>query len=152
MPASRSVRAVAAFEAAKGVLVLMVGVGAATVMGPDAEHFARRLVAHLHLDAAKHYPHIFIDAASELTPTRLRTLAALAAVYVVVRLVEAYGLWRGLRWTQYFAVASAAIYIPFEIEKLLHGFHPFAFTALLLNLLVVGVMVKALRAHPVNAG
>ena len=118
MSSSGTVRAVALFEAAKGTLVWLTGFGALSLIHHDAQQFAEQLVAHLHLNPAKHYPHIFIDVAANLTEPRLLALAAMAAMYGLVRFIEAYGLWNGRRWAEWFAAVSGVIYIPFELYDL----------------------------------
>jgi uncharacterized membrane protein (DUF2068 family) len=144
-----TVRAVALFEATKGTLVLLTGFGALSLIHHDAQRFAEQVVGHFHLNPAKHYPRIFIDAAANLTDTRLWILAALAALYGLVRFVEAYGLWRGLRWAEWFAAVSGAIYIPFELYELFLGVKWLSLVALVVNVLIVGLMVNALfRIQP----
>ena len=146
-----TVRAVALFEAAKGALVLLAGLGALSFLHHDAQRLAERLVGHLHLNPAKHYPRIFIDTAAHLTDARLWVLAALAAAYGLARFAEAYGLWRGRRWAEWFAAVSGGIYIPFELYELFQGVTGFSLGALVVNVLVVGLMIKALlRIHPMD--
>ena len=149
MRLSSTVRAVALLEAAKGALVLLAGFGALSLIHHDAGRLAEQLVGHLHLNPAKHYPRIFIDAAAHLTDARLWMLAGLAAAYGLIRLVEAYGLWRERRWAEWFAAVSGGIYIPFELYELFRGVAWLSVAALLVNVFVVGFMVNALvRAHP----
>jgi uncharacterized membrane protein (DUF2068 family) len=145
----KTLRAVALIEATKGMLVILTGFGALSLIHRDVQQFAERLVGHLHLNPAKHFPQIFIEAASHLTDARLWTLAAFAAAYGLVRLIEAYGLWHGRRWAEWFAAASGAIYVPFELYELLHKTSWLALSTLAVNLLVVGLMLLALlRSHP----
>lgn len=151
MPLLKTVRTVALLEAAKGILVILTGCGALSLIHHDVQQFAERLVGHLHLNPAKHFPQIFIEAASHLTDARLWTLAAFAAAYGLVRLVEAYGLWHGRRWAEWFATVSGAIYVPFEFYELLRKANWLSLSALVVNLLVVGLMVYALlRSHQVT--
>jgi uncharacterized membrane protein (DUF2068 family) len=150
MPSFSTVRAVSLFEAAKGTLVLLTGFGALSLIHHDAQRFAEQLVGHLHLNPAKHYPRIFIDTAAHLTDARLWMLATLAATYGLVRFVEAYGLWRGRRWAEWFAAVSGGIYIPFELYELFQGINWLSLSALVANVLIVGLMVNALlRNQPV---
>jgi len=144
MPLLNTVRAVALFEAAKGTLVLLTGFGALSLIHHDAQRIAEQLVGHLHLNPAKHYPRIFIDTAANLTDVRLWRLATLAAMYGLIRFVEAYGLWLGRRWAEWFAAVSGGIYIPFEIYELLQGATWLALGALVVNVLIVGLMVNTL--------
>lgn len=136
-------------EAAKGILVLLTGFGVLSLMHQDAQRLAEQLVGHLHLNPARNFPRIFIDAAAHLTDARLWMLATLAALYGLVRFIEAYGLWYGRRWAEWFAAISGGIYIPFELYELLQGGSRISFLALTVNLFVVGLMIDALRrAHP----
>jgi uncharacterized membrane protein (DUF2068 family) len=113
------VRVVALFEALKGALVLVAGFGLLSLVHRDLEDLAERLVQHSHLDPASHYPRVFVEAASQMNDTRLRTLAALAFAYSVVRFVEAYGLWHMRAWAEWFAILSGSLYLPVELYELL---------------------------------
>ena len=136
-------------EAAKGILVLLTGFGVLSLMHHDAQRLAEQLVGHLHLNPARNFPRIFIDAAAHLTDARLWMLATLAALYGLVRFIEAYGLWYGRRWAEWFAAISGGVYIPFELYELLQGATWISFLALMVNVFVVGLMIDALhRAHP----
>jgi uncharacterized membrane protein (DUF2068 family) len=149
---SSTVRAVALLEAAKGTLVLLAGFAALALIHDDAQRLAEQLVAHLHLNAAKRYPRIFIDTAAHLNDARLWILAILAATYALIRYVEAYGLWRGRRWAEWFAAISGGIYIPFELYELFQGVTWLSLGALVINVFIVGLMVNALvRTHRAEA-
>ncbi|MCC7195707.1 MAG: DUF2127 domain-containing protein [Gemmatimonadaceae bacterium] len=133
-------RGVAAFEASKGVLVILAGLGVLSW-----NRWLRRVVAifvgHLHLNPAKHHPHIF-ELIADGASTHMTLLAAGAAVYVIGRFVEAFGLWHGKRWAVWLAAGTAAIYLPFEVVELARrpGLVPIG--ALLVNL---GIVVYLLR-------
>src|SRR5215510_14611307 len=58
------------FEALKGLLVILAGLGLLAFIHHDAQAFAERLALHLHLNPARHYPRIFIEAAGRLTDAR----------------------------------------------------------------------------------
>ena len=147
-----TLRAVALFEASKGALVLLTGLGALSLIHHDVQRFAEQLVGHLHLNPAKHIPQIFIAAAANITDARLWVLAVLAASYGLLRLVEAYGLWHERRWAEWLAAISGGIYIPFEIYELFQGDTWLSAGALVVNILVVVLMIGALyRNHSVNS-
>jgi uncharacterized membrane protein (DUF2068 family) len=97
MASRGGLRVVAVFEGVKGVLVLSVGCGAVALVHRDLQALAEEVVSHFHLNPASRYPRIFLDATEHVTDARLWTLAALAAVYATVRLIEGYGLWRERR-------------------------------------------------------
>ncbi len=113
-----ALRAVALFEAAKGLLVLLLGFGLLSALGEGIEEAAEELVLGLHLNPASRYPKIFLDAASAASGLQVWMLALLAFCYALLRFTEAYGLWRARRWAEWVAVASGGIYLPFEIYEL----------------------------------
>lgn len=113
-----AVRTVAVFEACKGLVVLLAGCGVLSLLHRDVQAEAERLVMHAHLNPASRYPRIFLDAAGALTDTHLVLIACGAAVYALVRFIEAWGLWNERRWAEWFAALSGAIYLPVEIIEL----------------------------------
>jgi uncharacterized membrane protein (DUF2068 family) len=146
----RALHAIALFEALKGAVVLLAASGLLTLIHRDVHAVAARLIEHLHLDPASRYPRIFLDAAANLHDGRLLLLAAGAAVYALLRFVEAYGLHRGRAWAQVLAAVSGGIYVPFELGELLRRPTWHGGALLAINLLVVVVMVHALwqrRGH-----
>jgi len=141
MRLSSALRTVALIEAAKGALVLLVGFGLLSLVHHDVQRFAEGLIAHAHLNPAARYPRIFMDAASQLTDTRLLLLAAGAAGYCLVRFIEAYGLWYARGWAEWFAALSGGVYVPFELLKLYERVTWLSLGALMLNSAIVAVML-----------
>jgi uncharacterized membrane protein (DUF2068 family) len=133
-------RAVAALEGIKGLLVLLAGVGAFALLHRDVQALAEALVRHLHLNPARHVPTIFVEAAGRMTDTRLWMLSAGALSYAGIRFAESWGLWRARAWAEWLGALSGAIYIPFEAISLLA--HPTALkvSALLVNVAVVSYL------------
>jgi uncharacterized membrane protein (DUF2068 family) len=129
---------VAAFEAAKGLLVMATGLGLLALVHHDVQRAAEAVVRHLHLNPARHYPRVFLEAAANVTDRRLGLLASGAFAYAVVRGVEAYGLWRVRTWAQWFAILSGGIYLPIEIYALVEHATALRAVVLLINVGVVG--------------
>jgi uncharacterized membrane protein (DUF2068 family) len=146
-PILTTVRTIAVFEAAKGALVLLAGLGLLSLINRDVQDIAERLVRHSHLNPASHYPRIFLDASSRVTNSHLWMLAGAAAVYAVVRFVEAYGLWFERRWAEWFALVAGAIYVPVEIYELIHRATWVKAAVLTTNLAIVAYMAYVLL-HP----
>ncbi len=144
MKLTSGLRAVAIYEAAKGALVLIAGLGLLSFMHQDLQTFAEQLVAHLHLNPARGYPRIFIDAAAKVTDARLWLFAGFALIYAAVRWVEAVGLWLEKRWAEWFAVASGAIYVPAEVYEIAHGPNWTKIVLLVANVCIVAYLTYVL--------
>jgi uncharacterized membrane protein (DUF2068 family) len=143
-------RSVAAFEAAKGLLVVAAGFGLLSLVHHDVQRAAESVVRHLHLNPARHYPRVFVEAAAHLTDRRLWLLASGGFAYAVVRGVEAYGLWRARAWAEWFAILSGSIYVPIEIYELIHGVTALKAVVLLINAGIVGYVCYVRLVRPLE--
>jgi uncharacterized membrane protein (DUF2068 family) len=137
-------RIVAVFELAKGLLVLVAGVGLLAFVHRDIREVAEELLEHLHLDPASRFPAIFVALAERVASIDLWLLAIGAAVYATVRIAEGYGLWNDREWAEWLGAASGLVYVPFEIYALTKGVTLLKVATFGLNLLVVAVLVDAL--------
>jgi uncharacterized membrane protein (DUF2068 family) len=138
--AEAGLRTVAALEATKGLLVMAAGLGLLSLLHHDVQRAAESVVRHLHLNPAREYPRVLIEAATQVTDARLWLLASGAFAYAVVRGVEAYGLWRARAWAEWFAIVSGAIYLPMEIYEFIHHATALKAGILLANAGIVGYL------------
>ncbi|MBB3343798.1 DUF2127 domain-containing protein [Luteimonas sp. RC10] len=139
-PAHNGLRAIALFEAGKGVIALLVAGGLAAI-GPDAlQHQVERVLARFGANADR----FGTDLLDAITPQTLHIAIAVALIYAAMRLLEAWGLWWHRAWASWLGVIGAAAYLPFEIYALWH--HPDWMTwgVFLLNLLIVLVLARDL--------
>jgi len=136
-------KAAALFEALKGLVVILAGLGLLAFVHHDTRMFIERLALHLHLNPARHYSHyprIFIEAARRLTDVRLWLLATGAFAYSALRFAEAYGLWRARAWGQWIGIVSGGIYLPVEVIALVRGPSALKAILLVLNALLVAYL------------
>lgn len=139
-------KAVAIFEASKGLLALLAAFGLHELAGKNLSQVAERLVEHLHLNPASRLPSAVLHAVGEIKDSNLVIVAVGALFYSLIRFVEAYGLWHRYRWTEWFALLSGAIYVPFEIYEMYNNPDWLNLLVLTVNLLIVGYMYKVLSA------
>jgi uncharacterized membrane protein (DUF2068 family) len=135
-------RAVASLELAKGVVVLLLGFGAVSLVHKDAWDVAEALLHFLHVNPDRHHSaQVFLNLADNITDRKLWAMAGGAAAYSIVRFVEAYGLWRACAWAEWFALISGALYVPFETYELVRRVSPIHVAVLLINLAIVFYML-----------
>lgn len=134
-------RAVALFEGVKGVLSL-AGAGALLLAGPaHLQHGALSLLSHLH------GAHVLVPPAwltSGINDHSVRLAVLVVVAYALLRLLEAWGLWRARAWASWLGCVSAALYLPLEVHALLR--HPgwVALSVLAVNLVAVAVLGRDL--------
>lgn len=138
-------RVVASLEAIKGLLALAAASGLFLLTPDDVQDVAERVVEHLHLDPATHYPSVLLNFAGRATPEWLRLVAIGALVYAAFRLAEAIGLWRDKSWAEWLGVVTGLIYVPFEAYAFIHRPRPDPVVALLVNIGIVVFLGDRLR-------
>jgi uncharacterized membrane protein (DUF2068 family) len=137
-----ALRAVASLELAKGLVVLLLGFGAVSLVHKDAWDVAEAVLRFLHVNPDHHhYAQVFLNLADNITDTKLWAMAAGAAAYSIIRFVEAYGLWQERTWAEWFALISGTLYVPFEVYELVRRITPIHVGVLLINLVIVFYML-----------
>ena len=140
-----ALRAVAAFEICKGGLVVLLGLGLLSLIHQDVQATAEKLMRTLHLDPAWQVTHMVLKRSAELTDHKLVILALYAFGYSAIRFIEGFGLWHNRSWAEWFAVLSACLFLPLEIQHLLYSFDYWGVAVFVGNLLIVGYLVHILR-------
>jgi len=87
-----------------------------------------------------------------LDPRTLLYLAIGLAVYAVIELIEAVGLWLGQRWGEYFAMIATSVFLPYEIYDLTVKVTWLRLGAFLVNLLLVAYLVWTKRLFGARGG
>jgi uncharacterized membrane protein (DUF2068 family) len=141
-------RTIAGYEAAKGALVLLAGLGLLGLIHRDVQEAGEELVRHFHLSPSSRLPRVFLELTAKVTDGWLWALALGSLLYASLRFTEAYGLWRDKAWAEWLAVISGAIYVPFEVVELLRKSTVLRVASVAINLLIVGYMLLLLRRRP----
>ena len=77
---------------------------------------------------------------------QILSIAILASLMGALRWVEAGGIWLNQSWAQWLAVFSGFIYIPFEVNELIHRFSWLMVVVLFINTLIVSYLLYVLYA------
>jgi uncharacterized membrane protein (DUF2068 family) len=137
-------RLVALFEFAKGLLVLLLGLGLIAYIHGDIQDVAEELLLHLHLNPASRIPGVFLMLVERVANVDMWFLALGAFTYATIRIAEGIGLWFDKAWAEWLGVASGLIYVPFELYHLAHGVTTLKVVTFGLNILVVAILADAL--------
>jgi uncharacterized membrane protein (DUF2068 family) len=93
-----------------------------------------------------------IDQAFTLSATTLLWIAVGLAVYALIELIEAVGLWLTQRWGEYFAVIATSVFLPLEIYELTEKVTVLRAGALLINVAAVIWLLWSKRLFGLNGG
>ena len=134
-------RTVAGFEAAKGALVLVLGI-TVLALHSHVQDLAENLLYHLHIDFDRRVGHMMLNAASTISDARWWTIGAAVGTYTSVRFIEAWGLWNRRVWAEWFALLSGTMYLPWELLKLVERVDWDRIAVLVINLAIVLYMLS----------
>jgi uncharacterized membrane protein (DUF2068 family) len=138
----------AVYEAAKGLLVLLVGAGVMSWIHSHSQVEGADIVRFFHLNPARHIPDVFLKTLANLSSTTLWLLSFSAILYSVIRFLEAYGLWRNKIWAIWFSVASNVLFIPMELLELIERFSLSRFALFIANIILVLYLVRFAKKVP----
>lgn len=124
-PSTKSLRAIAGFEALKGVLAVLAGGGLLLVGGRNLQGGMELLLARCHINLAWQGAKTLMAATEAVGHWNGGWVAVGVCAYASLRFSESYGLWRNRVWAEWIGVISGAIYLPLEIWDLSQRF-PFA--------------------------
>jgi uncharacterized membrane protein (DUF2068 family) len=137
-------RTIAVFEAAKGVLAAAAGTGILSLRHTDLHAATDAFLLRHHIDPERHYTRLFIESVARATHTHVGQVVAICFAYALIRYVEAYGLWLGKHWAEWFAVISAAIYLPIELQHVFHRVTVLNTGVMSFNIVIILYLVRLL--------
>jgi uncharacterized membrane protein (DUF2068 family) len=133
-------RAVATFEAVKGGGVILLAIVVFAIHS-RAEDVTESFLYHMHIDPDRRIAHMLMNAATKVSDARLLTIAAAALTYATVRFVEAWGLWNKRVWAEWFALLSGAMYLPWELLRIIERMTWERVAVLVINIAIVLYML-----------
>jgi len=135
----KGLRAVAVVEASKGLLAIAASFVFLELVRKDVdlEDAAQSLLYYLHIDPDRRLSQAFVHAAGKVMDANVTLVLTIIFIYSAGRLIESYGLWRQRVWAEWLAIISGAVYLPFELYKLIQHPNWIHWTILLVNIVVV---------------
>jgi uncharacterized membrane protein (DUF2068 family) len=136
---------IALFKLFKGVLLVIVGIGALRLVHKDVATVVMHWVDILRVDPENHFIHHIIERLIGIRVGQLRAISAGTFFYASILLTEGVGLLMRKRWAEYFTVISTAVFIPLEIYEIFHRFTFVKVGVLAVNVAIVWYLVDRLR-------
>jgi len=146
---SRGLLLIAAFKLLKGLALLVVGIGAHTLIDKDLATVVEHWVNVFRVDPNNHYLHALLERFTDLSPQRLKAVSFGTFFYAALLLTEGVGLALGKRWAEYFTIIATSSLIPLEIYEIFRHANITKVVLLLINVAVVWYLVLELRRHKV---
>ena len=147
----RTLWLIGGFKLIKGLLLLVVALGALQLLHKDIGDVTATWVSRLHLDVGNRYVDRALGKLMALDDRKLKAISAGTLFYAALLLTEGVGLLLRRRWAEYFTVIVTSSLIPLEAYEVLRRVTPARLVLLGVNVAVVWYLIAVLR-RPVQKG
>lgn len=137
--------AIAIFKLFKGVLLLVVGIGALKLLHRDVGEVVSHWVDVLRVDPDNRFIHRLLVRALSLTPKQLEAASAGTFIYSALLLTEGFGLLLRKRWAEYFTIVTTGGLIPLEAYEIHRHLTAPKIVVLLINVAIVIYLIVQVR-------
>jgi uncharacterized membrane protein (DUF2068 family) len=136
---------IALFKLTKGVLLVIVGIGAHRLLHRDVAETVAHWVDILRVDPDNRYIHRLLTHVLAVTPAQLKAASVGTFIYAGLLLTEGIGLLLRKRWAEYFTIITTAGLIPLEIYEIVHRMTTAKFVILAINVAIVVYLIARVR-------
>src|ERR1700721_799197 len=136
---------IALFKLTKGVLLVIVGIGAHRLLHRDVAETVAHWVDILRVDPDNRYIHRLLTHVLAVTPAQLKAASVGTFIYAGLLLTEGIGLLLRKRWAEYFTIITTAGLIPLEIYEIVHRIPTAKFVTLAINVAIVVYLIARVR-------
>lgn len=134
--------AIITFKLIKGFLFLSVAILAYCLSDDDLPREYESLLHFLRLQPDARFWSMLAVKVAGLTEVKMLWAAAGIFVYSLFSLVEGFGMLFRVKWAGWMAIGESAFFIPLEVEKLIRSFSWTLFAVLIINVVIVGYLLR----------
>lgn len=146
----RALAWIAGYNVAKGMLFLAIGLGALKFLHKDVDEIVARWIAAAGISLEHAWVVALLKRLDVLTSGELWAVSGVAFLLAAVFFTEGIGLFYRRRWAEYLTVVVTASFVPFEVFEILKKFGPIKAIVLVINLVILFILVRVLRAKAVE--
>ena len=136
---------IAAFKLLKGIVLLVVGFGALSMLHENVAVKVTNWADVLGVDPDNHLLHKLIQKLWKVDEKKLVEISAGTFFYAAIMLTEGVGLLLQKRWAEFFTIFATASFIPLEVYELIKHFSLAKIVVLVINGLVVWYLILRVR-------
>lgn len=137
--------AIALFKLIKGVLLIIVGIGALKLLHRDVAETVSQWINVLRVDPDSRIVHSLLVRLLSVTPKQLAAASAGTFIYAGLLLTEGVGLLFRRLWAEYFTIITTAGLIPLEVYEIHRRVTAVKLLVLLVNIAIVVYLAARVR-------
>jgi uncharacterized membrane protein (DUF2068 family) len=133
------------FKLLKGVLFVLLGIGAFKLVHRDVVDLLTRWLIDLHFDPENKFVNLVLDKVSMIDAHRLKQISIAIFCYAGLDFIEGTGLVLEKTWAEYLTLILTASFLPWEFYEILHRPTWVKAVLTLVNVLVVVYLAYYVR-------
>lgn len=135
------------FKLLKGLLFVLLGIGALKLIHKDIVDVLTRWLIDRHFDPESKFVNLVLDKAALIDAHRLRQISVAIFCYAGLDFVEGTGLILEKTWAEFLTLILTASFLPWELFEILR--HPTWVKAVLtlVNVIVVVYLIYYVKRH-----
>ena len=149
----KALRLIAIFKLIKAFSLLIIGLGALSLVNRDIVDTLESWVTFVHVDPDNRYIHLFIEKIGLADDSTLKKISAGTFFYATLLLTEGIGLWFQKRWAEFLTAIITASFIPIEVYELIRRFTFAKIILIIINVAILWyLIVLIIRGRHRSAG
>ncbi len=141
---------IAAERTLRGLLLIAAGVYLLSHSGASLSSTVVHLARMVELDPRRHFIRHLIARLGSLSRHELTVFGVGGLLYGLLELVEGVGLFLRKRWAEWLTVVATSVLVPFEVYELVKGASWLKAAGLVVNVLIVGYLIRLVRHRTVE--
>ena len=146
----RALAWIAGYNVAKGMLFLVVGLGLLKLLNRDVDEIVGGWIESAGFSLEHAWVVALLKRLDVITSWELWALSGEAFLLAAVFFTEGIVLFYLQKWAEYLTVVVTASFVPFEVFEVLKKFGPIKAMVLVINLVILFILVRVLRAKAVE--
>ena len=145
MESTNTLLLIGVFKLAKGILLLVVAIGAVKLLHRNLAESVQHWVNVLRIDPDNRYIHSLLIRIFQVNPQQLKEISAGTFAYAGLFLTEGIGLLLRKRWAEYLTIVTTAGLIPLEAYETSKHFTAVKLMVLIVNAGIVVYLLMRVR-------
>jgi uncharacterized membrane protein (DUF2068 family) len=117
---SRWIQVIGGFKLLKGLLFVLLGIGALRLVHKDIVDLLTRWLLNWHFDPESRLVNLILDKAALIDEHRMKVISIAIFCYAALDFIEGTGLVLKKTWAEYLTLILTASFLPWEFFEILH--------------------------------
>jgi uncharacterized membrane protein (DUF2068 family) len=147
----RGILLIAIFKLFKAALLLVVAIGALSLLHKNVADAMMNLLDALHVDHNNNFIHGLVMKLGLFNDRKLEVISAGSFFYTALLTTEGVGLLLKKHWAEYLTIVATALFIPLELYEIVKHLSAAKIIVLIINIAMLVYLIYRVKYDPKHA-